>query len=71
MQHIFTIHLPDGTAILLHSSLVELHRKWQLLMLFQNVTEEYHTCEFIKPVGDIVVKFLSFKSDRGLSQYSS
>lgn len=40
-------------------------------MLFQNVSEEYHTYEFIKPVGDTVVKFLSFKSDGGFSQYNS
>lgn len=53
------------------NSLMELDRTWPLLMLFQNVTEEYHTYEFIKPVADIVIKFLSFKSDGGLSQYNS
>lgn len=50
---------------------MKLHRKWQLLTLFQNVTEDYHTHEFIKPVGDTVAKFLSFKSDGSLSQYYS
>lgn len=59
MQRIFTIHLPDGTAILLWNSLMDLHRKWQLLMLFQNVSKEYHTYECIKPVGDTIVRVLS------------
>lgn len=39
--------------------MMDLHRKSQLLMLFQNVSEEYHTYEFMKPVGDTVVRFLS------------